>query len=117
LAKVRLDGFVYTSVRDLRGLSHIFLHVQVTLTDGVRLMSQHPAMFRLATAARPLVELFLRSPQRHPPTQHDDERTLSISANGAYYLYVLGCARSVWLFSVSIQARGGVVVPSPEKHR
>ncbi|CAI9003802.1 hypothetical protein EMIT0194P_80216 [Pseudomonas serbica] len=42
-----------------------------------------------------MVELFLRYPQRHPPTQHDDERTLSISANGAYYLYVLGCARSV----------------------
>jgi hypothetical protein len=49
LANVCLDGFVYTFVRILRDASHIFLHVQVTLTKGVRLKSQHPAMFRLST--------------------------------------------------------------------
>jgi len=47
----------------------------------------------------------------------DDERTLSIFANGAYYsagvrLREIGVA----LLSVH-QARGGVDVPSPEKHR
>jgi len=32
-------------------------------------MSQHPAMFRLPTAARSSVELFLRYPQHHLPTR------------------------------------------------
>ena len=68
LAKVHLDAFVYTFVRNLRGVSHIFLHVQVTLTRGARLMSQHSAMFRLPTPARPSVKLFLRYPQQHLPT-------------------------------------------------
>jgi hypothetical protein len=58
-------------------------------------MSQHPAMFRQPIAARPSVELFPALSTAAPANQHDDERTLSISANGAYYLYVLGCARSV----------------------
>ena len=51
----------------------------------------------------------------HKPS--DDERTLSICANGAYYsagvrLREIGVA----LLGVH-QARGGVAVPSPEKHR
>ncbi len=68
LAKVCLDGFVYTFVRILRDASHIFLHVAVTLTTGVRLKSQHPAMFRRSTlgdhwSSRPCV-----IPGQHPPT-------------------------------------------------
>ncbi|GAB6407015.1 hypothetical protein [Pseudomonas sp. MHK4] len=34
LAKVRLDGFVYTFVRNLRGASHIFLHVSGDFNEG-----------------------------------------------------------------------------------
>ena len=45
-AKVPLHGFVYTFVLVLRSVSHIFMHVEVTLTKGARLKSQHPAMFR-----------------------------------------------------------------------
>ena len=68
LAEECLDGFDYTFVRILGGASHIFLYLQVTLTKGVRLKSQHPAMFRLSTLGRSSVEPALRHPERHPPT-------------------------------------------------
>lgn len=48
---------------------------------------------------------------------HDDERPLSISANGAYYLIRARLREMGAALSMSIQARGGVEVPSPEKHR
>ncbi|ANI59187.1 hypothetical protein PGR6_16140 [Pseudomonas sp. GR 6-02] len=48
---------------------------------------------------------------------HNDERPLSIFANGAYYLIRARLREIGAALSVSIQARGGVVVPSPEKHR
>ena len=35
---------------------------------------------------RPSVEPSLRTLEQHSLAEHDDERTLSISANGAYYL-------------------------------
>lgn len=58
-------------------------------------------------------------PLHYPATsasQHD-ERPLSISANGAYYLIRARLREIGVALSVSIQAQGGVDVPSPEKHR
>ena len=46
----------------------------------------------------------------------DDERPLSNDRIGAYYSLVRGVS-AVGLFSLSKPARGGVDVPSPEKHR
>jgi hypothetical protein len=52
-----------------------------------------------------------------PVNRLDDECTLSIFANGAYYLSGARLREiGVALLGVQ-QARGGVDVPSPEKHR
>ncbi|CAI8739735.1 hypothetical protein SOP85_13770 [Pseudomonas sp. YuFO20] len=95
LAKVHLDAFVYTFVRNLRGVSHIFLHVTGDFNEGrssyVSTSGNVQATDRCKTLGRAVPALSTAA----PANQHDDERTLSISANGAYYLYVLGCARSV----------------------
>lgn len=117
LAKVWLDEFVHTFVRILRSSSH---NLYPCRGDFKRTGSSHVSTSGNVQAIdpqRPSVEPSLRTPEQHRLAEHDDERTLSICANGAYYLYVLGCARSMQLFSVSIHARGGVDVPSPEKHR
>jgi len=53
----------------------------------------------------------------HPVNEHDDERTLSIFANGAYYLSRARLREIGVVFLGVHQARGGVDVPSPEKHR
>jgi hypothetical protein len=59
----------------------------------------------------------LRPSEQPPVNPLDDERTLSIFANGAYYLSGARLREiGVALLGVH-QARGGVDVPSPEKHR
>ena len=102
-------------VRNLRIGSRIFVHVEVTLRKGVRLKSQHPAMHRLST--RYWVGPPLRDTELRQRELRNDERALSIYRNGAYYLKRARLCEIGKLFSVSRQARGGVDVPSPEKHR
>ncbi|VVO32527.1 hypothetical protein PS723_05107 [Pseudomonas fluorescens] len=53
----------------------------------------------------------------YPRELLDDERALSNFSNSAYYLKRARLCEIGKLFSVSRQARGGVDVPSPEKHR
>ena len=86
LAKVWLDEFVHTSVRILRRGSH---NLYPSRGDFKRADSSHVSISGNVQATdpqRPLVEPSLRTPEQHPLAEHDDERTLSIFANGAYYL-------------------------------
>ncbi|CAI8949571.1 hypothetical protein EMIT0P260_70113 [Pseudomonas sp. IT-P260] len=83
--QVCLDAFVYTFVPILHDTSHIFVALEVTLKKSLRLKSRHPAMFRRAPGEyRPRACHYAH--RSYPFNEHDDERTLSIFANGAYYL-------------------------------
>ncbi|QXI21315.1 hypothetical protein HU724_020125 [Pseudomonas iranensis] len=88
----------------------------MTLKKLARLKSQHSGNVQASGAQRGSATE-PASIEAFAPKPSDDERTLSIFANGAYYsagvrLREIGVA----LLSVH-QARGGVDVPSPEKHR
>ena len=88
----------------------------MTLKKLARLKSQHPGNVQASGAQRGSATE-PASIEAFAPKPSDDERTLSIIANGAYYsagvrLREIGVA----LLGVH-QARGGVDVPSPGKHR
>lgn len=88
----------------------------MTLKKLARLKSQHSGNVQASGAQRGSATE-PASIEAFAPKPSDDERTLSIIANGAYYsagvrLREIGVA----LLGVH-QARGGVDVPSPGKHR
>jgi len=75
---------------------------------------------RQRSAERPAKIFFCgcpASPGATPRNALDDKRILSIPANGAYYLSGVR-VREIGVALLGVrQARGGVDVPSPEKHR
>jgi hypothetical protein len=103
LAKVCLYGFVYTSVGKLRSASHIFVHVEVTLKKSTRLKSQYPANVQaFGPGSFPAGQSLISGTA--PASERDDERTLSIYSNGAYYL---SCVRLCEIGAVLPEVQSG----------